>query len=69
MSKLNWLPAITGIWYPAFYLFLAAHLFTHDGEYPGQYHAAFQMIFLTQFLALCALGAFLNDTSSEMVTA
>jgi hypothetical protein len=69
MARLNWLPLFSGIWYPAVYVFLAGYLFTHDGEYPGQYHAGMQMIFLIQFLALCAFGAVLNDTSQEMATA
>ena len=70
LSRLNWLSVSAGIWYPAFYFFLAAYLFTHDGEYPGQYHTAFQIIFLIQFLALCALGAFLvSDTPQEMAAA
>jgi len=69
MPRLNWLSVFAGIWYPAFYFFLAAYLFAHDGEYPAQHHTIFQIIFLIQFLALCALGAVLNDLSSEMATA
>lgn len=69
MPRLNWLSVFAGIWYPAFYFFLAAYLFAHDGEYPAQHHTTFQIIFLIQFLALCALGAVLNDLSSEMATA
>ncbi|RPJ26877.1 MAG: hypothetical protein EHM33_09975 [Chloroflexi bacterium] len=69
MPRMNWLPFFAGIWYPAVYFFLAGYLFTHDGEYPGQYHAAMQIIFLIQFLALCALGAVLvSDTPQEMTT-
>lgn len=69
MPRMNWLPVLAGIWYPAVYFFLAGYLFTHDGEYPGQYHAAMQMIFLIQFLALCVFGAVLNDTSEQMAIA
>jgi len=70
MPRLNWLPFFAGIWYPVVYFFLAGYLFTHDGEYPGQYHAAMQMIFLIQFLALCVFGASLiSDTTQEMATA
>lgn len=69
LPRLNWLPVFAGIWYPAVYFFLAGYLFTHDGEYPGQYHAAMQMIFFIQFLALCVFGIVLNDTSQEMATA
>ena len=70
MPRFNWMPILAGIWYPAVYFFLAAYLFTHDGEYPGQYHAAMQIIFLIQFLALCALGTILvSDTPQEIATA
>jgi len=70
LSRLNWLSVFAGTWYPAVYFFLAAYLITHDGEYPGQYHTAFQIVFLIQFLALCALGAFLvSDTQEKMATA
>lgn len=70
MARLNWLPVFAGIWYPVVYFFLAGYLFTHDGEYPGQYHAAMQMIFLIQFLSLCVFGASLvTNTSQEMATA
>jgi hypothetical protein len=65
MARLNWLPLFAGIWYPVFYFFLAGYLFTHDGEYPGQYHTAFQIMFLIQFLALLTLGISLNDTSRK----
>ena len=70
MPRLNWLPLFAGIWYPVVYFFLAGYLFTHYGEYPQQYHAAFQMIFLLQFLALCGFGAvLLTGTTQEMATA
>ena len=69
LPHMNWLPVFKGIWYPAVYFFLAAYLFTRDGEYPGQYHAAMQIIFLIQFLALCGLGASLvTDATQEMAT-
>jgi len=66
VPRLNWLPVFAGIWYPAVYFFLAGYLFTHNGEYPGQYHAAMQVMFLMQFVALFVFGAVLNDTSQEM---
>ena len=69
LSRLNWLPIFAGIWYPAVYFFLAGYLFTHNGEYPGQYHTAMQVMFLIQFVALFVFGAVLNDTSQEMATA
>src|SRR6266508_1467489 len=52
MSRLNWLPIVAGIWYPAFYFFVAGYLFTHHGVYPGQYQIAFNIMHLIQFLAL-----------------
>jgi hypothetical protein len=69
MPRLNWLPAFAGIWYPVFYFFLASYLFTHNGVYPGQYQTAFNIMFLIQFLALCAFGAvLLNDATQEIAT-
>ena len=69
MARLNWLPIFAGVWYPAFYFFLAGYLFTHNGVYPGQYQIAFTITHLIQFLALCVLGAVLaSDTPKEMVT-
>jgi hypothetical protein len=70
LSRLNWLSVFAGIWYPIFYFFLAAYLFTHNGVYPGQYHIAFNIMHLIQFLALCVFGASLvSNTSQEMATA
>jgi hypothetical protein len=70
MPRLNWLPVLAGIWYPVFYFVLAGYLFTHNGVYPGQYQTAFNMMYLIQFVALCALGAFLiSETPQEMATA
>jgi hypothetical protein len=69
-ARLNWLPAFAGIWYPVVYFFLVGYLFTHNGEYPQQYHTPIQIIFLIQFFALCALGSSLvSDAPQEMVTA
>jgi hypothetical protein len=70
MPRLNGLPFFSGIWYPAFYFFLASYLFTHNGVYPTQYQTTFNLIFLTQFVALCVLGAILvSDTPQEMTAA
>jgi len=70
MARLNWLPVFAGIWYPVVYFFLAGYLFTHYGEYPGQYHTAIQGMFSIQFLALCVFGFILiTDTRQEMATA
>jgi hypothetical protein len=70
MARLNWLSVLAGIWYPVVYFFLAGYLFTHYGEYPGQYQTAFNIMHLMQFLALCALGSFLvSDMPEKMATA
>ena len=70
MSRLSWLSVFGGIWDPVVYFFLAGDLFTHDGEYPGQYHTAIQLLVSIQFLALCVFGASLvSNTSQEMATA
>ena len=70
MPQLNWLPVITGIWYPLVYLFLAAYLYTHNGAYPHKYHNGMQMMFLMQFVALCVFGAVVaTDTPEEIATA
>jgi hypothetical protein len=70
IARFNWLTIFAGIWYPVFYFFLAAYLFTHKGGYPGQYQMAFNIMHLMQFLALCALGASLiTDTFRETATA
>jgi len=70
MPRLNWLPAFAGIWYPVAYSFLAGYLFTHHGKFPQEYYPVIQIVFLIQFLALCAFGAVLvADTSQEIATA
>ena len=70
MARWNWLPAFAGIWYPVVYFFLAGYLFTHNGEYPQQYHTPIQIMFLIQFFALCVFGSVLAaDAPQEMATA
>jgi hypothetical protein len=70
ISRLNWLPVIAGIWYPVFYFFVFGYLFTNNGEYPAQYQTGFNMLFLIQFIALCALGSILiTDSPQNMATA
>jgi hypothetical protein len=70
MTRLNWTAAFAGIWYPFVYFFLAGYLFTHNGTFPQQYYPAIQIVFLTQFLALCVFGSvLLRDTSEKMATA
>lgn len=70
MPRRNGLPVVAGIWYPVVYFFQAGYIFTHHGQYPQQYDAAIQIIFLIQFLVLYALGgALVRDTSEQMATA
>jgi hypothetical protein len=70
MPRLNWLSVFAGIWYPVFYFFLAGYLVTHHGRYPTQYQAAFNILHLIQFLALCLFGAvLLIEMSEKMVKA
>ena len=70
MPRFNWLPALTGIWYPAFYFFMTVYVFTRNGVYPGQFQAIFNMMNLMQFLTLCVFGAILvSDTPPEMAPA
>ena len=70
MPRFNWLPALAGIWYPAFYFSIVAYIFTRNGEYPGQYEVLFNLMNLMQFLTLCVFGAILNsDTPRETAAA
>jgi hypothetical protein len=70
MTRLNWMPALAGIWYPVVYFFLAGYLFTHNGTFPQEYYPAIQIMCLIQFLALCVFGAVLvSDTSEQVATA
>lgn len=57
MPRLNWLPVVSGVWYPLFYFYFAGYLFIHHGRYSFQYYPIFQIVSLIQFVALCALGA------------
>ena len=70
LSRLNWLPVLAGIWYPAAYSFLFGNILSHNGTYPGQYHSAMQMMFAIQFIVLCVFGSILvSDSPQEMATA
>ena len=70
MPRLNWLPFVTGIWYPVAYSLLASYLFTHDSKFPQQYYPALPLMLLIQFLALCRFGVvLLTDKTEEMATA
>lgn len=68
LVRLNWLPVIAGVWYPAFYLFLAVYLFTGDGVFPVQFNPEIAVIVSLQAITLCALGlTLITDKPSERV--
>jgi hypothetical protein len=67
---LNWLPILTGIWYPIVYSFLFAYLISHNGKLPDQYWPLVKFTFAIQFFALFVFGVVLvNDAPQEMATA
>jgi hypothetical protein len=68
MPRLNWLPVLAGMWYPAAYSFLFGYILSHNGVFP--YWSVIKFTFVIQFLALCPLGFILViDSPKEMVTA
>jgi len=70
MSRLNWLPILAGIWYPAGYSFLFGYIFSHSGVFPESYWPVIKFTFGIQFLALCLLGFILvSDSPKKMATA
>jgi len=56
MSRLNWLPVLAGIWYPAVYSFLFVYLIAHNGILPEQYWSTVKFTFVIQFLHCACLG-------------
>ena len=69
MARLSWLAVLAGIWYPVWYFLLTGYLFTHH-PYPARDQAAFNAIFLVQFVALCVFGnAVATDASRETAAA
>jgi hypothetical protein len=67
---LNWLPILTGIWYPVIYFFFSVYVISHNGVFPDQYLSAIEFTFVVQFLALCMLGFILViDSPKELATA
>jgi len=70
MHRLNWLPVVAGICYPAVYSFLFVYLISHNGVLPDQYWPAIKFTFVIQFLVLCMLGFVLViDSPKELATA
>ena len=70
MVRLNWLPILTGIWYPVIYSIFSIYVISHYGEFPDQYLPAAVLMVGIQFLTLCILGFLLiNDSSKVMATA
>jgi hypothetical protein len=70
MSRLNGLPLLAGIWYPAAYSFLFGYILSHDGVFPDLYWSVIKFTFLIQFFALWLLGLILIvDSPKEIATA
>ena len=70
LPRFNWLPALAGIWYPAFYFYMVLYIFTRNGVYPSQFQAIFNLLNLMQFVTLCVFGAILvGDTPQETAAA
>jgi hypothetical protein len=65
MLRRNWLPFLTGIWYPVIYSIFSAYVILHYGEFPDQYLPASMLMVAIQFLTLCILGFVLIDDSSK----
>ncbi|HEX9384769.1 MAG TPA: hypothetical protein VF918_00480 [Anaerolineales bacterium] len=70
MSRLNGLPVLAGIWYPATYILFSVYDISHKGAFPDQYLPALVFMAVIQFLALCILGfVLINDSPKELATA
>jgi hypothetical protein len=70
MSRLNWLPILAAIWYPAVYFFLFVYLISHNGVLPDQYWPIVKSTFAIQLFALFVFGFVLvTDAPQEMATA
>jgi hypothetical protein len=65
MPRMNWLPVVAGIWYPAIYFGFSGYLISHGGDYSGEYQTAIILGLLVQFFALCGLGAILLSEPSQ----
>jgi hypothetical protein len=69
MARLSGLAVLAGVCYPVWYFLLTGYLFTHH-PYPARDQAAFNAIFLVQFVVLCVFGnAVATDTTRETATA
>jgi len=68
MPRLNWLPLLTGIWYPVAYVLFSIYDISHKGAFPHQYLPAIMLVIIIQFFALCSLGSVLVDDSSKELT-
>lgn len=72
LPRWNWLPVVTGIWYPAVYIFGVGYLGIHYDFYKFYQHFSMAILpmLLMQVLALCAFGAvLLANPPQEMATA
>lgn len=68
MRRLNWLPILAGIWYPAVYSFFFVYLVTHNGKLPDYWPIVVYPVVI-QFLALCVLGFTLFIESQKELAA
>jgi hypothetical protein len=72
MAGLNWLPVVTGVWYPAMYSFFFYFYVSHNGVWYAveQIYWVAGLMMVIQFVTLCLFGFVLSvDTREEMATA
>ena len=70
MPRRNWLPLLTGIWYPVAYILFSIYDISHKGVFPDQYVPVIVLTVVIQFIMLCSLGfTLIEDSSKELVTA
>lgn len=69
MPRLNWLPAVAGIWYPVTFVLFSIYDISHKGVFPHQYVPELILMIVIQFAALCSLGAVLIDDSFNELAA
>jgi len=70
MPRLNWLPLLTGIWYPVIFILFSIYDISRKGVFPEQYVPLIALTVMIQVLTLCVLGSVLvDDSSKEMAMA
>ena len=65
MRRMNWLPLLAGIWYPATFAIFSVYDISHHGVFPEQFLPALIAASVIQFLALCWLGITLIQESAR----